>query len=82
MSVRGEGRPMHAVVLVHDSVHTIHDTSVFRFTATTVLCNYHQKIVSNWKYVKIIFLEFLKFFLKKSGNFVCLKCWEPSYVLS
>ena len=41
MAVMGEGRSLHAWVIVRTSVHTIH-TSVFSFTVfstTSVLCN-------------------------------------------
>ena len=49
MAEKGEGRPLHAYVIVHTSAHTI--LSVFSFTmfaAANVLCN-ASKIVSNWK---------------------------------
>ena len=51
MPVRGERRPLHACLIVHSSVHTIH-TGVFGFTIFTVQLLFSaiaSQIVSNWK---------------------------------
>ena len=82
MARRGEGRPLHACVIVHACVHTM-PTSVLSFamfTETTGLCN-SIKDCLKLEMSQNNDPEFLPIHQGKvremSWNCVCLKCWEP-----